>query len=115
MTHSLLAQITNPVLPGSLGSGGSSAGPPAIGSLISSFIGAFLIFSFVVAFMYLMLGGFNWITSGGDKAKLQAARDEITNAIVGLVIVGAAWALMTVVGNFIGINFPNLPIPVVGQ
>lgn len=112
----LLAQgIINPVLPGPLGSGGNDSGAPAIGALISGFIGAFLIFSFIAAFMYFLLGGFNWITSGGDKAKLQAARDEITNAIIGLIIVVAAWAIMTLVANFLGIDFPNFHLPAIGQ
>ena len=111
-THAL-AQITNPVLPGSLGGGGNETGPTAVGTLISNFVGAFMIFSFVVAFTYLLLGGFNWITSGGDKAKLQAARDEITNAIIGLIIVGAIWAIMTLVGGFLGIDFPNLHLPTI--
>lgn len=108
-----LAQITNPVLPGPIGSGGNEAGPPAIGNLLSGFIGAFLIFSFIVATLYLLLGGFNWITSGGDKAKLESARNEITNALVGIVIVSAGWALMTLVGGFLGIQFPNLQLPTI--
>jgi len=109
-----LAQIVNPVLPHTLGQGGSEAGPPAIGSLISGIVGALLIFAFFAAFLYLMLGGFNWITAGGDKTKLQAARDEITNALIGLVVVGAGWAVMTLVGNFLGIEFPNLQLPTIG-
>lgn len=110
-----LAQIVNPVLPQNLGQGGNEAGPPAIGSLISSFIGAFFIFAFVAAFFYLLIGGFNWITSGGDKAKLEAARNQITNALIGLIIVGAGWAMMSLVGGFLGIEFPNLQLPIVGQ
>lgn len=110
----LAQQIVNPVLPGPLGGGGSASGPSAIGLLISGFVGAFLVFSFIVAFMYLLLGGFNWITSGGDKAKLQAARDEITNAIMGLIIVSAVWAIMTLIGNFLGIQFPNFQFPTLG-
>lgn len=110
-----LSQIVNPVLPNSLGNGGNDAGPPAIGSLVSGFIGAFFIFAFIIAIFYLLLGGFNWITSGGDKAKLQAARDEITNALIGLVVVGAGWAMMTLVGDFLGIQFPNLTFPIIGQ
>lgn len=114
MTHQL-SQIINPVLPDLLGRGGSEAGPPAIGAIISGFIGIFLIFSFVAAFINLLLGGFDWITSGGDKTKLQSARDRLTNSLVGLIIVSAAWAIMMIVGNFIGIEFPNLKIPVIGS
>ncbi len=110
-----LAQIVNPVLPGSLGSGGNETGPSALGSIISSLVGVFLILAFVSTFLYMMLGGFDWVTSGGDKTKLQSARDKITNALVGLVVVGASWAVMMIVSNFMGLDFPNLPIPVVGN
>lgn len=115
MKNALLAQIRNPVLPGALGSGGNETGPAALGSIISSLIGVFLILSFAAAFLFMTLGGFDWITSGGDKAKLQSARDKITNALVGLVVVGASWAVMMIVANFMGIDFPNLPIPVIGN
>lgn len=115
MTHTLLAQIVNPAIPSSLGSGGNEAGATSIGMLVSNFIGAFMIFAFFAALLYFLLGAFNWITSGGDKAKLQAARDEITNAFIGLVIVGAIWAIMMIVGSFLGIDFPNLPLPTISQ
>lgn len=110
-----LTQIVNPVLPGALGSGGKEAGPPAIGSIISSLIGVFLIMAFISTFLYMFLGGLDWITSAGDKAKLQTARDKITNALVGMIIVGAAWAVMMIAGNFFGLDFPNLPIPSMGN
>lgn len=115
MTKQLTQGIINPVLPGSLGSGGSNAGPPAVGSIIGAIVGVFLILSFVATLLYMLLGGFDWVTSGGDKAKLQSARDKITNALVGLVVVGASWAVMMIVGNFTGIEFPNLPIPTIGN
>lgn len=114
MTRSL-AQIVNPVLPGSLGSGGNEAGPPALGAIISSLIGVILIMAFVTTLLYMLLGGFDWVTSGGDKTKLQSARDKITNALIGLVVVGASWAVMMIVGNFLGLDFPNLPIPTVAN
>jgi hypothetical protein len=107
-----LAQIVNPVLKDLLQGGGDTGGA-AIGSLIGGFIGAFLIFTFIITFLFLMLGGFSWITAGGDKSKLQEARDKITNALIGLIIVAAAWSVMTLVGQFLGINFPHLEIPTV--
>lgn len=112
MTHTL-AQITNPVIPGSLGSGGNEAGPGAVGAFLGSIIGILVLGAFILAFVYLLLGGYDWITSGGDKAKLQAARDRITNAIIGLIVVAAVWAVMMLVSGFVGIDFPNIPIPTV--
>lgn len=85
-----------------------------LGSLLSAAVGALLIIAALLAFFYLILGGIQWITSGGDKAGMEAARNKITHAIVGLVIVGAAWAIMILVQNFLGVtiiggalNFPK--------
>ena len=35
---------------------------------------------------------------------MEAARNKITHAIVGLIIVGAAWAVMLLVQNFLGVT-----------
>ena len=98
-----------------MGQGGSEAGPPAIGSIISSLVGVFLILAFISTLLYMLLGGLDWITSAGDKTKLQSARDKITNALVGMVVVGASWAVMMIAGSFFGLDFPNLPIPTIGN
>ena len=74
------------------------------GQLISALVGTLLIVAALLAFVYLILGGIQWITSGGDKAGMEAARNKITHAIVGLIVVGAAWAIMILVQNFLGIT-----------
>ncbi|MBI3342647.1 hypothetical protein HY032_00640 [Candidatus Gottesmanbacteria bacterium] len=85
-----------------------------LGSLLSAAVGALLIIAALLAFFFLIMGGIQWITSGGDKTGMEAARNKITHAIVGLVIVGAAWAIMILVQNFLGVtiiggalNFPK--------
>lgn len=85
-----------------------------VGQLVSAGVGTLLIIAALLAFFYLILGGIQWITSGGDKAGMEAARNKITHAIVGLIIVGAAWAIMLLVQNFLGVtiiggtlNFPK--------
>ncbi|MBI4062646.1 hypothetical protein HY410_01875 [Candidatus Gottesmanbacteria bacterium] len=75
-----------------------------LGMLLSAVVGSLLIIAALLAFFYLILGGIQWITSGGDKAGMETARNKITHAIVGLVIVGAAWAIMILVQNFLGIT-----------
>ena len=75
-----------------------------IGTLISALVGLLLIISALVALFFLILGGIQWITSGGDKAGMEAARNKITHAIVGLIIVVAAWAVMILVQNFLGVT-----------
>lgn len=114
----LLTQLTNPVLPSSIGGSkgaGTGAGGSALGSIISALVGALFIAGFLLAFVILIMGGLSWITAGGDKTKLEAARDQITNAIIGVVIVGAAWAITTLVAGFFGFSLESLPIPSVVQ
>lgn len=75
-----------------------------IGNVISAVVGALLVFAAILAFIFLILGGIQWITSGGDKSGMETARNRITSAIVGLIIVAAAWAVMALIGAFIGFD-----------
>ncbi len=81
------------------------------GSLIGAFLKLILVVASLVFFFILVLGGINWILSGGDKAKTEGARNQITAALVGLVIVFAAWAIAQLIGTFFGVNIFNLEIP----
>ena len=56
-----------------------------------------LVIAAIVFFFILVMGGVRWITSGGDKGKTEAARNQITAALVGLVIVFAAWAIIQLI------------------
>jgi len=76
----------------------------SIGLLVGNALALLLILAAIAAFIFLILGGIQWITSGGDKQGLEGARNKITNAIVGLIIVAAAWAVMFLVGQFLGIE-----------
>lgn len=106
-----LAELTNPVLPATLGAGGVSQGTTVVGKLISNIVGLFLILGFCFTLLYLLMGGLQWITAGGDKAALEGARNKITNAIVGLIIVAAAYAIFALVGQFVGLDVNALHLP----
>jgi len=111
-----LAQIHNPVLPNTIGNDMSATGGiAAIGLWISSIVSIFLVITSCFALVFLVVSGFNWAVSEGDKAKLEKARNGITHAVIGLVIVAAAWAVWLLVGKFLGINFDNMPFPTLNQ
>lgn len=84
-----------------------------LGKFISAILAAILVIATLAAFIFLLLGGLSWITSGGDKAAVEGAQKRIQAAIIGLFVVFAAWAIMLVVGKFLGIpdifnlNFPT--------
>lgn len=75
-----------------------------IGRVISSAVSFILVIAGLLAFVYLILGGIQWITSGGDKAGLEGARNKIIHAIVGLIVVFSAWAITILLQNFLGIT-----------
>lgn len=106
-----LAQLINPVIPDSIGRGGTEKGGTAIGMLLGNIIGGMIIVAFITAMIFLLTGAFHWITSSGDKASLENARNKIIHALVGLIVLASVWAMMTVVSQFLGISFPNLVIP----
>lgn len=76
---------------------------------ISSIIGLLTIVAAFWFFISFTLGGISWITAAGDKTKLTQARDKLTNAFVGLVIVVAGWAVLALAGQFFG--WENILVP----
>lgn len=54
----------------------------------------------------LLWGGISWITSGGDKSKAEEARSRITTAVIGMIVLAAAYALLLLVLQILG--FTNL-------
>ncbi|MFH1749774.1 MAG: hypothetical protein ABH837_02695 [bacterium] len=62
--------------------------------LIQTVILWFLIFAMVFAVIYAIWGGYQYITSAGDAEKATAGRNTLVNAIIGLIIIGAAYAII---------------------
>lgn len=80
---------------------------PVIGNIITTLI----IIAVIIAVFFLVWGGIKWIMSGGDKAKVESARNTIIGGIVGLVLVFLAYFIISVVANIFGINISNLALP----
>jgi len=74
---------------------------------ISNIIGFITVIGGVFFVIYFVLGAFEWITSGGDKGKAEKARQRITNGAIGLVILVASYAIIGLLGSFIGLDLLN--------
>ncbi len=72
--------------------------------VIRSGIDLVIIFSGVLVFVYLVWGGVDWLTSGGDKTKTEGAQKKITAALTGLAIIAAAWAITKLISYFFGVD-----------
>lgn len=74
----------------------------AITGYVSSIVGMLTIFASIWFLFMLLFAGYEWISAGGDAKKIASARDRITHAFVGLVIVIGSWSLLAVTGQFFG-------------
>ena len=83
---------------------GGYFGYTCIGPFISNLVGLGIIVAGLAVLIYLIWGGTEWITSGGDKTKTENARNRITAALVGLAIVVISWALWKIVLYFFGVS-----------
>ena len=64
---------------------------------IGNIIKVALSFLGVIAIVIVLIGGFKYMTSGGDDTKTAAARNYIISGIIGLAIVLSAYAITSFV------------------
>ncbi len=83
----------------------------SFGRIIGNAIEFFLLIAVIIAIFFLIYGGIKWILSGGDKTGVEAARNHIVAAIVGLVIALLAFFILTVVLKLFGITLTTIDIP----
>ncbi len=81
---------------------GDARGLIAVTAAISGVIGVMTVAAGIWFIFQVLTGGFYWITSAGDKAKLSEARDRIQNSAIGLVVVIAGWSILALAGQFLG-------------
>ena len=67
---------------------------PSLGDLLTFFIRFFFVLAGLAALIYLLLGAFAWVTSGGSKEAVDAAQKKIQAAIVGLILIVAVLAII---------------------
>jgi hypothetical protein len=58
----------------------------------------------LVAVIYLIIGGFRYVTSGGNAEAIEGAKATILNAIIGLIIIFISFLLVNYVLSAIGVT-----------
>lgn len=62
------------------------------GGIFETIAGTLLYLLGAVAVIMLIIGGFRYVVSGGNSSSVEAAKNTILYAIVGIVIAFLAWA-----------------------
>ncbi|MBI5620183.1 hypothetical protein HY949_00200 [Candidatus Gottesmanbacteria bacterium] len=66
----------------------------------------------VALFVMIVIGGYNFLLSGGDQKKLEMARGTIIGAIIGLVVMILAFLIIQTIATFTGVgSITNFDIP----
>lgn len=82
-----------------------------VGKVISNAISIIFVVGLLAVLFMLIIGAFNWITSGGDKEAVGKARQRIINALIGLMILAVAFLLAKIAGQVVNVDILNLKIP----
>jgi len=85
--------------------GDNSTGEKGLSAILSNLIQLFYVVAAVVLIFMLLWGAYDWITSEGNKEKIESARNKIINAIIGLMLFAVAFAVIQVLGQFTGFKF----------
>ena len=88
-------------LQGLFGSGGltSNTSLPQLTSLWQ--IQLMLLFAGGVAIIFVIIGGYQYITSGGNEESAEKGRKTLTNAIIGVIIIILSYTIITVIANLV--------------
>lgn len=109
-----LTDVSNPAIPPSIGNTGSGSfqgAGPAASDLISALIQLGFVVGGLAFILMFLLGGYQWITSGGDKDGLSKAKNRIVHALTGLIVLFSLYAIISFLGGFLGIDLSNFTLP----
>lgn len=81
------------------------SGVNAPANTINAFISLLTIVVIVAAVIFTAYGGILWVTSQGDKQKIDRARRTITYSIIGLIVMLLAFFIVQAVGFLLGSSY----------
>lgn len=73
-------------------------------NMVSGAISMVMLVVALVFFFMLIWGGLKWVMSQGEEKAVTGARAQITNALIGLAVVFAAWAIMQLIDVVFGVQ-----------
>src|SRR5690242_10589732 len=102
----LISQLLSQAAPGAGAAGGGAGGQQVVNiqaqiaditpiaslpNLIEIGANAILTVGTIAALGYLLYGAFNWLSAGGEKAKVETGKSMMTQAIIGLVVLASVF------------------------
>ncbi len=100
----LFTEARNAKLPGRNGIAYIDQPERGLGNLVGQLLNIAMTISALLVLLYLIWGAIGWITSGGDKGKIETARNRITTAVIGIIVLASVVAIFKVLQLVLGIE-----------
>lgn len=78
--------------------------------IFENVVSALLALGGIVLFLMLLSGGFKYLTSGGDPKATEGAKNTLTYAIGGLVLLAGSYLILRIISDFTGADVTNFSI-----
>ena len=82
-----------------LGGGINCTGATSVTGLLKLVISWLLALAGLIAVLFLIIGGFWYLTSAGNEEQAEKGKNTVINAIIGIVIIVLSWVIVNVVAN----------------
>lgn len=73
----------------------------SVNDLIKTIINWLLAIAFAIAVLFLIIGGFQYITSAGNEEAAQKGKSTAINALIGIIIIVLSYVIVNVVANLV--------------
>ncbi len=72
--------------------------------IFSNVVGAAIGLAGIALFIMLIIGGFKYLTAGGEPPRIESARKTLTYAILGIVFIALSFLFLRFIGVFTGVE-----------
>ncbi len=73
-------------------------------TFISHVLGLITVVGSIFFIVNFFLAALSWLTAQGDSGKIQKARDQMIQGVVGLVIIVGSYGIIGLIGTIVGLN-----------
>jgi len=78
--------------------------PSDLGGIVNELVKYIFPAAGIALLIYIIIGGYQMMLSGGDPKNIAAGKEKITNAIIGFIIVFAAYWIAQAVAVLLGLR-----------
>lgn len=83
------------------------AAPRRLVEIISNIYTTLTLVGGIMFLLYFFLGALNWITASGKQDKVEKAKNMMTDAAIGLIIIVVSYPITFIISGILGIDILN--------